>query len=917
MSFQSPFPAGESPVFLMDGSAYIYRGFYANRTLQRSDGFPTGALVVVSRILLRILRQERPRWFCFVKDGRGKNFRHGIYPQYKANREAMPEELAFQLDPIERMVRALGVAYEETDGFEADDGIASLAARFSQDHPVVIVSGDKDLRQCLGPNVVMWDPGSKKEKLLTETAYEEENGFGPSLQADMQALTGDAVDNIPGVPGIGPKTVQQIFALCPGLEAIRDHFVLLPPKFQKKLRDHLEDMFLWRKLTTLSRDYLQDLTLEDLAVLPIDLSAAAALVKEFELMAMRWEIDALAREEQKPRPAPAAAGQSAAPAAAQEKAAGPAPAAALVGGRAESLSLLDVVPDVQAADLEVRSDVSALPTAEGCTVAVIWPDGFDGRPGVAVQKGDLTGVSAEGAEEFAWGGDGKALAEWARDAACLVVADAKGLMEKAPFWREELERRAGEGRGLFDLGLAAYLFDPEDGDYSWKRLAGLAQISDPGLGQKKLGVGALALGLAARDRLRLDRDGLTPLYEHLELPLMPVLANMERAGIAIDMPAFRAFLKEVEDELKGLTEKVYEAAGGPFNIRSAQQLGELLFTRLGLPQSKKTKGGQFSTSQESLEKLAGKHPVVDAILRYRKLEKIRSTYLEPLPKLTDAEGRLHTTFNQEATATGRLSSSGPNLQNIPVRGPLGKRMRTCFVAREGSFLVSCDYSQIELRVLAHMSGDQELIGSFRRGEDIHSRTAALVYGLEPGDVTPDQRRNAKTVNFGLIYGMGAQKLGRELGISTKEAKSFIDRYFAKLTGLKDFYERVEKQAKLDGFVTTLGGRRRLLPGLSSTSGQVYALAKRQAFNTVIQGSAADIIKIAMLAVYRDEQLAEWGAHMVLQIHDELVLEVPEAHADEAGRRVKELMEAVRPGGVEFSVPLVVDWGAARDWGAAH
>ena len=908
----------------MDGSAYIYRGFFANRTLQRSDGFPTGALVVVSRILLRILRQERPRWFCFVKDGRGKNFRHDIYPQYKANREAMPEELSCQLEPIERMVHALGIHYEETEGFEADDGIASLAARFSKEHPVVIVSGDKDLRQCLGPNVVMWDPGSKKEKLITAEVYKEENGFGPDLQADMQALTGDSVDNIPGVPGIGPKTVQQIFAICPGLEAIRDHFPLLPPKFQKKLQDHLEDMFLWRRLTMLSRDFCQNVSLDDLAVQPLNLGAAADLVREFELMAMRWEIDALAREEQRPRPRQDSAAKAegaetaVAPEVKKRESAAPRPSETpVMEGTAESLSLLDVVPDVAAAELEVRSDPASLPSVSGCTVAVIWPDGPDGRPGVAVEKGGTAGVSAAGAEEFAWGGDDATLACWASGADRIVVADAKSLMEKAPHWQKEMSRRAGEGRGLFDLGLAAYLFDPEDGDYSWKRLAGLAQISDPGLGRGGLGVGALALGLAARDILRLERDGLAPLYTGLELPLMPVLADMEREGIAIDMPAFRAFLNEVEDELKELTEKVYAEAGGPFNIRSAQQLGELLFTKLGLPQSKKTRGGQFSTSQEALEKLAGRHPVVDAILRYRKLEKIRSTYLEPLPRLTDAGGRLHTTFNQEATATGRLSSSGPNLQNSPVRGPLGKRMRSCFVAREGSFLVSCDYSQIELRVLAHMSGDPALIASFRNGEDIHSRTAALVYGIEPDEVTPDQRRSAKTINFGLIYGMGAQKLGRELGISTKEAKDFIDRYFSKLSGLKAFYERVEKQAKQDGFVTTLGGRRRLLPGLNSSSGQIYALAKRQAFNTVIQGSAADIIKIAMLSVYRNEQLREWGAHMVLQIHDELVLEVPEAYADGTGKLVSELMEAVRPGGVEFSVPLVVDWSAARDWGAAH
>ncbi|MCR5170288.1 MAG: DNA polymerase I [Desulfovibrio sp.] len=935
MSLPSPFSPKDEPVFLMDGSAFIHRGFHVSRNLQRADGFPTGTIFLVSRMLLRILRQEHPRWFAFVKDGKGKNFRHEIYPEYKANRPPMPEELAVQLGPIERMVKALGLPWIVSEGCEADDCIASLAERFAPKRPVVVVSGDKDMKQLLSERVVLWDPGAKQEKLTTAEDFVAEWGFAPSFWPDFQALTGDKVDDIPGVPGVGPVKAKAIFGECLGLEAVRDGFPILSSKHQKLLDGHLEEMFRWRELTALRRTELPGVTLDDLAVRVVDVEAALALAEEFELSSLRADIEDLAGRERRAflgMPVKPAAGRTPVrtrpSAGARGKQSGcllPPADAGPAGGAVKTLSLFDLA--APKADLTIRecADPAELPEAQGMAVALIWPDGLEGDCCAAVgrklgagaaidQSSDQASASGEGAIEFRWKGEADALASWAARADTLVVADAKRLMEAGAPWRDELVRRA-DGQGLFDLGLAAYLFNPEEGDYGWERLCAWAQSTDPAKGP--LGPGALALGLARRSLLRLERDGQDRLYRELELPLLPVLVAMQEQGIAIDMVAFQAFLEEVQKEIAAISETVFREAGGPFNLRSSQQLGELLFTKLGLPQSGKTKTGQFSTSQESLEKLAGKHPVVDAMLRYRKFEKLRSTYLEPLPKLTDAAGRLHTTFNQEATATGRLSSSGPNLQNIPVRGPLGKRMRACFVAGEGRLLASCDYSQIELRVLAHMSQDKALLEAFRKGEDIHARTAALVYGIEPDQVTPDQRRSAKTVNFGLIYGMGAQKLARDIGIKTAEAKAFIERYFQNLTGLEQFYAEVEERAARDGYVTTLGGRRRYLPGLASASGQVYALAKRQAFNTVIQGSAADIIKLAMIAVARDPQLQAWQARLALQIHDELVLEVPEAHAEVVALRVKELMESVRPAGQAFSVPLAVDWGVARDWGEAH
>ena len=919
MSLKQRLGLAAEPVFLMDGSAFIYRGFFANRNMQRSDGFPTNSLVVVSRVLLRILREERPRYFAFVQDGKGPNFRHEIFPLYKANRDATPEDLVRQLDPIQRMVRALGLRLEVSQGCEADDCIASLAARFAGEHPVIIVSGDKDLKQCLGPNVYMWDPASKEEKLVSEADFTAESGVTPGQWPDVQALIGDTSDNIPGVPGIGPKTARQIFSICPSLEDIRDHFVLLPPKLQAKLQEHLENMFIWRQLTTLSREACPGVTLDDLRVRPLDAATCALLTEEFELFALRRELAALDRLQAAEADLPeefldaGSIREDARPAAgkkaAAEQASLPLAQPARSGRATSQMSLLDAMPQESAPALD---DVSALPDCGDARVALIWAHGDREAPYLAVEGADGGSLG-----EWQWTGPVAELARWLAPARTLVTADLKGLLTSAPCW----QFLAGRAADCIDLGVAAYLLNPEENDYGWPRLSArwgaVLRHEVENRGETAPGPARLGLAMAQLFEQRMEKDGLLELFRRLEMPLLPVLAGMEQSGVAIDAAAFRAFLDDVQGRLDQLTAHVYELAGTQFNIRSAQQLGDVLFNGLGLPAPRKTKGGQASTSQQTLEKLAGQHPVVDSILQYRKLEKMRSTYLDPLPRLVDPQGRIHTTFNQKATATGRLSSSNPNLQNIPVRGPLGKRMRSCFIAGPGRLLVSADYSQVELRVLAHVSQDPALLEAFRNGEDIHARTAALVYDLPPDQVSPDQRRNAKTINFGLIYGMGAQKLAQELKISTTQAKDFIARYFERLQGLKEFYEGVEASARKHGFVTTLGGRRRLLPDINSASGQAAALARRQAINTVIQGSAADIIKLAMLAVARDERLRELDARLLLQVHDELLLEVPADAAEEAGALVARLMQDVCPAGKELSVPLLVDWGTGHDWGAAH
>ncbi|MDR1855572.1 MAG: DNA polymerase I [Desulfovibrio sp.] len=917
------------PVFLVDGSAFIFRGFFGNAALRTSNGFPTGAIVTVTRLLMRILREEQPRYMIFLRDGRGKNFRHEIFPQYKANREATPEDLVRQIPPVETFVKSLGIRLEVTVDCEADDCIASLAERFQATNPVVIVSGDKDLKQCLAPQVVMWDPSAKKEeKLVTVESFTEETGIQPSRWPDMQAITGDASDNIPGVPGIGPKNALELFSICKSLEEIRERFTLLPQKFRKRLADHLDDILLYRQLTTLRRDALPDLTLEDIAVRPMDVETCQAMCREYELYAMNREMAALHNLRQSregsmglgmagaplPPPRPETPGPQETPAAETARADGE--------GSEDEKTPMDAVtmawqtgassmPSIAAsgADLPDLASTLDLPDPRTVAAALYLPEGGKLSPHLAVvDRSHIEGDSTEGTiEEWRWTGPADPLLVYLAKVGLLVAVDVKDLLRRHEGFRPDPSR-------CFDLGLADYLVNPEENDHSWKRLT--AQWGGSFAATER-GPGALALRMAAALRRRLADDGLLDLYRNLELPLIPVLADMERAGLAIDPAAFKVFRKEVEEEIDRLTRQVHEAAGEDFNLRSAKQLGEVLFDRLGLASSQKTKSGQSSTSQQALEKLAGKHPVVDLMLQHRKYEKLRSTYLDPLPNLADNQGRIHTTFNQKATATGRLSSSNPNLQNIPIRGPMGKRMRGCFIPAPGNCMVSADYSQVELRVLAHMSQDPALRQAFADGEDIHLRTATLIFDLPADQITPDQRRSAKTINFGLLYGMGPQKLAQELNVTIGQAKEFIARYFEKLSTLKAFYDAVEADAKRQRYVTTLGGRRRWVPDILSTNNQVFATARRQAINTVIQGSAADIIKLAMLAVADDARLRDLKARMVLQIHDELLLECPIGTGDDVGGRTAQLMEKVAPGGVTLSVPLVVDWGVGANWGDAH
>ena len=876
MSLKEQLPPGPEPVYLIDGSSFFYRSFHANPDLKRSDGFPTNALYGVLRVLTRLMREEKPKYVGFFLDGRKPTFRHQLYPQYKANRPPMPEPLAAQIAPLKKAVELMGLPLTVSDGVEADDCIASLAQAFKAQRPVVIVASDKDLKQCLDGNVLLWDPSPKGDKLVRGADLLAETGLTPGQWPDFQALTGDSTDNIPGLPGVGPKTALKILADFPTLEALRERFDQVPEKLRAKIEGRLDDLFLYRELTRMKTDAVAAPRLEDLELRQPDLKAFGDFLREYEFRSLLRELPRSDGIPPAAAPAPDEPGKAGKP-------------------NQQQFSLFEApAPKPVGPPLDApRRTPKELPSCTGKHLGL-----------VPVEGGFRLGLDGH---EYFCPGPASDLAPLLARARSLAVPGLQDLLRADDAWR------GVPLAAWFDCSLAAYLLNPEDRNYSWERLR---QSLNQDVQAEEIhpeAQGLAALAFRRNTAPRLEAAGLDRLMRSLEMPLVSVLVDMERAGIAIDQAAFARFLDEVGGQIEALTARIVDLAGGDFNLRSAQQMAAVLFDKLKLKPAGKTPGGALSTSNEVLERLAGQHPIVDAILEFRVLEKLRSTYLEPLPRLTGGDGRIHTHFNQLATATGRLSSSGPNLQNIPVRGPQGQRMRACFTAGPGNLLASADYSQVELRVLAHFSREKNLIEAFARDEDIHARTAAILFDKEPGQVSADERRSAKTINFGLIYGMGPQKLARELSITMNQAKEFIERYFARLSTLREFYDNLVEEARQSGFVTTLAGRRRLLPELHSRNQQMASQARRQAINTVIQGSAADIIKMAMLAVARDAELHKLKARLILQIHDELVLEAPESAAEHAGARLRALMQNV----TALAVPLKVDLGTGFTWAQAH
>ncbi|MGL4722572.1 MAG: DNA polymerase I [Desulfovibrionaceae bacterium] len=855
------FPNKE-PLYICDGSAFIYRGFYAYQTMQRTDSFPTSAIFIVTRILLKLLQQEKPKYFVFVLDAAKKNYRNDIYPEYKQNRSKTPEQLSKQIEPIEQIIKALGIPLLLATKAEADDYIASLAKTYENDS-IIILGVDKDLRQCLNANTILWDPSSREEKIITLETFMEETGLLPSQWPDYQALIGDSADNIPGIPRVGPKTAQRILKTCASLEDIRDFHTKLDPSAQKKITPHFEKMFLFREITRLQTNLCDATTKEDFSCLMPN-ESLYDLIQEYELNTLSRQVTTL------------------------------------LGKRITNNIKKSTVQETH--NTESQLSLFSLDKAN---------EDFTEYPPL---KGEIISLSIEGHSIIFLLGDTiyslhkntKNIITYISSAKECIVSNLKELFTLLPQLRENPHHF------FFDISLAAYILNPEEREYSIKTLY---------LVWNKLVLTECYLSFMMKIHpLFLDKlktTGAYHLYSQVELPLTYLLSHMEQEGFKIDSYQFEIFLKEVEDSLKEKEKNIYSFAGMTFNIRSSKQLAHVLYTHLNLPQKKKTKTGEYSTSQDMLETLVRVHPLIEELLEYRTLEKLRSTYLEPLPRMADSNGRIHTTFNQLATATGRLSSKNPNLQNIPIRGPFGQRMRECFCAKENYLLIAADYSQIELRILAHLSKEPTLIAAFLQDEDIHKKTASLLYNLDIELISRTQRQNAKTINFGLLYGMGPQKLAKELSVSLKEAKEFIEIYFSKLSVLKSFYEAIIEDTIQNGYVTTMLGRRRYLPEILSSNQQMLAQAKRQAINTRIQGSAADLIKVAMIEIAKETEIKNSGTVPVLQVHDELIFEAPENIAHIIGEKIVNIMSSVQCGEELFSIPLLVECGIAKTWGEAH
>ncbi|HXU30358.1 MAG TPA: DNA polymerase I [Thermoanaerobaculia bacterium] len=866
-------------LFLIDGYSNIFRAFYAIRNLSNSRGEPTNAVYGFIQMLRKLLREERPELIGVALDLGGSTLRTEKFEAYKANRAPTPPDLKSQIPLVRRALEAYRIPVLELQGYEADDVLGTLALKAaSEGFEVVLVSADKDLMQLIGPNVSMYHTG--RNKLYGPAEVTEDFGLPPDKVIDVLALMGDAVDNVPGVPGIGDKGAKALIQEYGTLEALLDRASEIGRKsYRESLTANRDLALLSKELVTIHTDL--PLALDPLALRldAPDEDALRSLFGELEFFSLLEELKASARQS----PSEIIAAEEVTDRAAFEQAVG------AVGGEICVL-LLGTEPPLGLAWL-----------------------GEDGVPRyVDLRRTGLADAACE------------AIRTWlGRKDLTVVGHDLKELLRQvcnAPIVAD-----------LFDGMLVSYLLKPSIHGHALDELAverlnrtllsakevGWDKGQEPPQGDSRLGIYAgerleVVRSLAGPMRAELAAAGsLAKVYAEIERPLMSVLVRMEETGILLDVEFLHAMARELNGEILKLEEEIFVLAGEKFNLGSPQQLGVLLFEKLGYPVLKRTaKTKSYSTGAEILEELAARgYPIAERILRYRELTKLQSTYVEALPGMVAADGRIHTRFNQAVAATGRLSSTNPNLQNIPVRTEIGQRIRRAFVAPPGHLLVIADYSQIELRILAHIAEDPTLVAAFEAGEDIHRATAATVLHVDPDLVTPEQRRAAKVINFGILYGMSAFGLAANLKIPQKEADRFIREYLERFPGVRRYIEETEASAERDGKVETLYGRVRWLPDIQSKNRNLRENAKRMAINARIQGTAADLLKLAMIEV--DARLAAEhpAVRLLLTVHDELVFEVPEADAERVAQVVKEEMEGV----AKLRVPLVVDTGRGSSW----
>ena len=837
-------------LLILDGNSVINRAFFGVRPLTTRDGLFTNAIYGFLNILEKLEREEQPDAICVAFDLHGPTFRHLKYDGYKATRHGMPEELRMQMPVMKDVLKAMNIPIYECQGWEADDVIGTVGRICSNNGwECVIATGDRDSLQLIDENVhiklVISKPGQTTATLYTEEKFREEYGFEPKKMVDLKALMGDSSDNIPGVAGVGPKTATELLLKFGSLDGVYEN--LADESIRPKLREKLEA---GKESAYLSYDLA---TIRPEA--PIDFEPKDAIIQPYnkpELYALFQKLEFVKLIDKY----------------------------GLRGAAEEAPKKMDAPKKLmRCEDLPAEKMPCAVYLAEDGTLGLAWENGVYVMTPMEVQM--------------------------ACD--CLlgrldcICHDMKTTMHRL----DELGLCYGEFS--FDTALAAYDLNPSAADYPVSKLATNflgTSVEDGDAAACAEALWQLKPVLAAE----LEKQGMTALYQNIELPLCPVLYRMEKAGVAIDRQQLEQFGIMLSQRIDECEKVIFGYSDGVFNINSTKQLGELLFEKLGLPPVKKTKTG-YSTNAEVLEKLKDKHPIIPAIMDYRVMTKLKSTYADGLMKVIGEDGRIRTTFQNLVTATGRLSSTDPNLQNIPVRNDLGAEIRKMFVPKEGCVLVDADYSQIELRVLAHISDDAVMQKAFIDGEDIHTVTAAQVFNVAPEDVTPLQRRHAKAVNFGIVYGISEFSLSDDIGVSRWEAKDYIDNYLAHYSGVRKYMKQVVEKARESGCTQTIFGRKRYIPEITASNYMVRQGAERIALNSPIQGTAADLIKIAMIRVDSALQEEFPDAKLLLQVHDELIVECPEAIAQQVAALVSREMESI----ANLAVPLTAEAKIGKSW----
>ncbi len=900
--------AKKQKLYLIDGSSYIFRAFYGIRQfLSNAEGLPTNALYGFTTMLSKVVRDEKPDYLAVVFDSKEKTFRHDMYPEYKANREVPPEDLAQQFPYFEPLVEAFNIVSLRKDGFEADDIIGTLAKMGEKEKmEVTIVSGDKDMMQLISPHVHMLD--TMKDKRFEKPEVIEKFGVPPEQVIEVMGLMGDSSDHIPGVKGVGPKTATELIQKYGSIDALYKNIdEIEKAKLKEKLVADKENALLSRKLVTIDTGMSLNYSIDDLKMREPHTDKLREMFTELGFKSLLENLPDGDGESGTSEAEPPAKVKSKYDTIMDEKA-----LKALVAKLKEAKEF--------ALDLETTSKS---PTqAEMVGISFSWAEGEACYIPVSHR---YLGVPEQLEKN-------------------KVIAALKPLLEDSRLKKfghnikYDLIVLANEGVTLkgvaFDSMLASYVLDPSKRQYSMDALAmeilqhqNITYEDVAGKGVKQIGFDEVDIDVAAEYAaedsditLRLThalqarlKDETLKLYEELELPLIDVLAAMEMTGVLVDREHLKKMSIKLSKRLKKQEDEIYELAGESFNINSPKQLGVILFEKLELPAKKKTKTG-YSTDMSVLEELADEHELPAMIVNYRQMMKLKSTYIDSLPmEINRKTGRVHTSYNQTVAATGRLSSSDPNLQNIPIRSDLGKEIRQAFIADKNGWLLSADYSQIELRILAHLSRDPALVRAFKNNEDIHTRTAAEIFGQPLDGVDEEGRRMAKAVNFGIVYGLSAFGLSRQLKISPGEAKAFIDQYFDLYKNVKTFMDSTIKDARQCGYTVTMMNRRRYLPDLHSKNRQVRESAERVAINSPVQGSAADMIKLAMINLYQKLPKQKLKSKMIMQVHDELVFECPEGEKKDVEALVQKEMEGVWP----MQVPVVVNLNWGKNWDEAH